>query len=593
MIEFHFSCGSNYLALIHTGIGLIAVQRDAAERIAADKSFHRDLLRNDRRIGVGSSRLAMRLAVVIVVLRICGDGQRRFRDLKVSVYYRERNIEVRIGVYGNIFCGAAHNGSSPEIHLISADIRSGSGRCYLYIRKRSNDLYAACIIQFIGTLNRVAFHCLNFAVVGLCRLGASDGHGDLSLRDRQFDRIADDPGYFIVPVVIAAGGFRKCRLIGSDIGSLCRPAAGIAELAGVKARITAGGGHSTFIDLLLTIIYLARAGAVDRDVQRRRGDLKVSVDHNNGYIIVFRCISANDEVLFSQIHRIAACRICRSGAGALTDVGARRYSCFALSKSNRDTRGQCAALKVRCDREAFHALHAAVINLALLLARDGNGQFALRHREGADLFADLIVGGLRGPPCYLIGIVAASDSCLGSGRSNGRRLAVDKAAQARLFTGQRRAVIVLLRAAGAYRQRGGQDLQASGTYIQAHTVVGIIRNISKGYREVPSIVSRIFLCESVISQAGGVCIVRCFCSDCIPDVIEVFGFVAGVADQDIGLNALAAVGEAGFIFRPVIDVADPAVRLNTDGDVDLRHFQRAADVTDRVVVAACAANIRL
>ena len=66
-----------------------------------------------------------------------------------------------------------------------------------------------------------------------------------------------------------------------------------------------------------------------------------------------------------------------------------------------------------------------------------------------------------------------------------------------------------------------------------------------------------------------------------------------MADQDIVLNALAAVGEAGFIFRPVIDVADPAVRLNTDGDVDLRHFQRAADVTDRVVVAACAANIRL
>ena len=386
MIEFHFSCGSNYLALIHTGIGLIAVQRDAAERIAADKSFHRDLLRNDGRIGVGSSRLAMRLAVVIVVLRFCGNGQWRFRDLKVSVYYRERNIEVRIGVYGNIFCGAAHNGSSPEIHLISADIRSGSGRCYLYIRKRSNDLYAACIIQFIGTLNRVAFHRLNFAVVGLCRLGARDGHGDLSLRDRQFDRIADDPGYFIVPVVIAAGSFRKCRLIGSDIGSLCRPAAGIAELAGVKARITAGGGHSAFIGLLLTIVFLARGGAVDRDVQRHRGDGQFAIHHDNRYLIVFCRGAANDEVVLGQAHRVGAVRV-----ASLTDVGAFRLGFAGRSKIHRHTSRQLAAFKVGCDREACYALLAAVIDLLGAVARDCDGQRSLRHFKGAELFYNIIV----------------------------------------------------------------------------------------------------------------------------------------------------------------------------------------------------------
>ena len=57
-----------------------------------------------------------------------------------------------------------------------------------------------------------------------------------------------------------------------------------------------------------------------------------------------------------------------------------------------------------------------------------------------------------------------------------------------------------------------------------------------------------------------------------------------MADHDVIIDIFRTVGEAGLVFGAVIDVASPAVRLDTDGDVNLGHLECAADVTNFVVV---------
>ena len=60
-----------------------------------------------------------------------------------------------------------------------------------------------------------------------------------------------------------------------------------------------------------------------------------------------------------------------------------------------------------------------------------------------------------------------------------------------------------------------------------------------------------------------------------------------MANHDVVSNRLAPVGEAGLVFSAVIDVACPAVRLDTDCNVDLGHLEGTADVTNFVVVRVC------
>ena len=57
-----------------------------------------------------------------------------------------------------------------------------------------------------------------------------------------------------------------------------------------------------------------------------------------------------------------------------------------------------------------------------------------------------------------------------------------------------------------------------------------------------------------------------------------------MADHDVILDGLGRVREAGLFDGTVIDVTGPTVGLNTDRNVNLRYFQRTADVADCVVV---------
>ena len=57
-----------------------------------------------------------------------------------------------------------------------------------------------------------------------------------------------------------------------------------------------------------------------------------------------------------------------------------------------------------------------------------------------------------------------------------------------------------------------------------------------------------------------------------------------MADDDVISNLLGRVRETGLIGFAVVLRAGPAVGLNVDCNIDLRYFERAADVTDRVIV---------
>ena len=60
-----------------------------------------------------------------------------------------------------------------------------------------------------------------------------------------------------------------------------------------------------------------------------------------------------------------------------------------------------------------------------------------------------------------------------------------------------------------------------------------------------------------------------------------------MTDHNVIFNCFCTIGEAGQIRIAVIRRIGPAVGLDTDGDVDLRHLQSAADVPEGIVFRAC------
>ena len=56
--------------------------------------------------------------------------------------------------------------------------------------------------------------------------------------------------------------------------------------------------------------------------------------------------------------------------------------------------------------------------------------------------------------------------------------------------------------------------------------------------------------------------------------------------DDIIIKRLAPICETCFLYRPVIDVSGPAVRLNTDCNINLCNFQSTADIPD-CIVSSC------
>ena len=72
--------------------------------------------------------------------------------------------------------------------------------------------------------------------------------------------------------------------------------------------------------------------------------------------------------------------------------------------------------------------------------------------------------------------------------------------------------------------------------------------------------------------------------DSIPYIVKVCFFIDVKTDQDVIRNALGVVCETGLSDIAVVNVARPPVRLDADGNVDLRHIKGAADVAYGVIV---------
>ena len=228
------------------------------------------------------------------------------------------------------------------------------------------------------------------------------------------------------------------------------------------------------------------------------------------------------------------------------------------------------------------------------LAVAGGGQDDLRVVVGDDqrtqLLRHAVVGVLGRAPVDAVGVAAAADLRLGAGGRDRGGLAIDQAGDRRRAVGQRSAVIGLLAAAGGDGDRLGQDLQAAGTDIEADAVVGIRRQLRLGISDGVGLVADVCLRQSITMESSRGVIKSSLRQYRVPNGIPIGRLIAIVGDHEVIIDLLAAIGKAGLIRCAVIDVADPAVRLNADGDVDLRHFQCAADVADAVIVVARAAD---
>ena len=233
-------------------------------------------------------------------------------------------------------------------------------------------------------------------------------------------------------------------------------------------------------------------------------------------------------------------------------------------------------------------LFFAVIGLGPII--DGDRQGRLGHFQGAEFLFDGIVLRvhriLAGAPIDLICVGCFAR--LGDGTGGGNRdlvcVRVHQAGEARLILGQRRAVILLLATARLYRQLRREYLQTAGTDVQAHAVVRIIRQVRK--RKVileVGIIAGVGLCDAIVFETRRFRIIGRLALNRFPDRIQIGLLVSIMANLDVVCNALARVGEAGLVRFAGVGRVGPAVGLDSDGDVDLRHLQGAADIANGIV----------
>ena len=262
-------------------------------------------------------------------------------------------------------------------------------------------------------------------------------------------------------------------------------------------------------------------------------------------------------------------------------------------------------------------LFGAVVGRRLVL--DRNLEFAAGHRQGAEVFLYSIVVLVDLAPVDGVGVVARADIRPAAGDRDRDRFAGCKFDLRRRFCRQlngttrnpiysdrqraafrqRRAVVLLARAARGDRDLRRHNIQTSGTDKQIYAVVIILRQVCQSDRILEIfIIAHIALCDAVIVQTCSSRIKRRFALHCIPNVVEIRILIAFIADQDVVLDVLFRIREAGIVELVLIRSGYPAVGLDTNRDRNLRHFERAADIADRIVVTVyrivvCVPNDRI
>ena len=233
------------------------------------------------------------------------------------------------------------------------------------------------------------------------------------------------------------------------------------------------------------------------------------------------------------------------------------------------------------------ALHLTVVGDILVL--DGNRQRGLSHLKRAEVLGDGVVVLVNVAPIDGVRVVgAANHSLRASGFDGNGRISHHQTSKGGGVVGQRRAVVSPLSTTGGNRQLGRQDLQAAGTHIQAHAVVAIAgRHVSRGERQVIRNVTNVLLGLNVVAEASSALFDVAKARNHIPDGLLVQIRISLVADHDVVgtiSSHLGRVSEANQIVLAGVRSTGPTVGLDADGDVNLGHLERAADVANLVVV---------
>ena len=352
-----------------------------------------------------------------------------------------------------------------------------------------------------------------------------------------------------------------------------------------------------------TVVFAARAFRYDR--QRRRRNAQLARSRVADRVVlrhVFVAAHDLDRCVLEAAVVIGRSYNMRTGRGNIS--GDRQN--VAFSKTGDGIRFFVDITARASDfANRVAGLFGAVIGDSLILHRNRQGRG--RHRQGAEFFLYSIVVRVDLAPNDFVGVVALfsanrrlrtsdfdRDRVAGCERNLivadiegilGRRLIDGK--RQRTACRQRRAVVLLARAAGGDRDLCRDDLQTAGTDRQTDAVVAVtVRQISRSQREIIIVVADILLIFHIIlhaCRAARLDVVQPH--DQRSNIVEICFGIPFVADHDVLIpSRLGRVREAGQIRFAGIRCAGPAVGLDTNRNVDLGDVIRAADVADRIVV---------
>ena len=242
-----------------------------------------------------------------------------------------------------------------------------------------------------------------------------------------------------------------------------------------------------------------------------------------------------------------------------------------------------------CRNEAAAFLYGAVVYLFDIL--DCNFQCGFRNFQFSEFFNYGIVIGINSSPINAVGVFCftRSGNCACSSDDYLLFIRRNQSGDACFILGKRCSVICLFRTSGCDCYFLGKNLQSAGTDKQADAVVVIIRKICNRQLVLIEIVV-----VSGIAFFDADILLSCCCliifslgllNNRFPDIIQILCFIAFMSDNDIVFYTLVWICETSLFYGPVIDIAGPAVWLDTNSYVDFCNFQCTADVTDRIVIA--------
>ena len=237
-------------------------------------------------------------------------------------------------------------------------------------------------------------------------------------RDHQLDRSAYGPGYCIVKIAITAFFLKKSYCVGTDICSFSCIVSFIAEVLGNKSASCCNCScNSACIALLVTVVDLAGAVAVDRDRKRRRSDLQLA-----GSECLRRIIAGdiNTCCIYDCI-----CRCKRAFVISCLNVGP---FCGSIGYSKDISVAETYYIIIICINGLAGSGHrtfgkrTSILFLTVIDFLDilySYRQLRCADGQRAEILGDRIVAGFGSAPDNVVGVAAAADFGLAAGHFEG------------------------------------------------------------------------------------------------------------------------------------------------------------------------------